>query len=203
MTTTDSHYIIRAPYVRAAFEARHLLADAEAAAAAIRHAAETEAERIRRHAEDEAAQMVEAARSRGREETAREAAALMAGASEALDRFWREREAELRDVAVAVAHKILSSLPVDDLMLALASEAIAEHGRDAGLALKASPDTAERLRAALAATGAGARVTVSADPFLKPGDCALLHPRGRTEIGLVAQFRALVGGSASREDTSA
>lgn len=194
----SSPFIVRASRLRAEDEARAVVAAAEARAEAVRAEAEAEAARHVAALEAEAQARAEAAfaeaRALGRAEAAAEAAALMARTGEAIDLFWREREGELRDLAFAVAHRVLSASPPDAVLLRLAAEAIAEHGRDARLALKVSPDMADGLRAALSELDGGGRVSVSSDPSLAPGDCTLLHPRGRTEIGLLAQFRSMLGG---------
>ncbi len=189
----DSPFIVRAPRLRAGDEAHAIVAAGEARAAALLAEAQAQAGRLRAEAEANGATALEEARARGLDEAAAEAGVLMARAAEALDRFWSEREAELRDVALAVAHRVLASVPPDEVVVRLAAEAVAEHGRDVRLALKTSPDMADRLRAALKGLGVGDRVSVSPDPSLAPGDCTLLHPQGRTEIGLVAQIRAMLG----------
>ena len=195
---TESPFIVRAPRLRADNDARAIVAEAEQHALRLRADAEAELASLRLQAEAEAQTAMEEARSRGRDLAAAEAATLIAQVAGAIDRFWREREAELRDVALAVAHRVLSALPRDELTIRLATEAIAEHGRDTRLSLKAYPDTADRLRAALAKLEFGDRVTVSPDPSLEPGDCTLLHPEGRTEIGLVAQFRSMLAAGDQR-----
>lgn len=199
---TESPFIIRAPRLRASEDARAVVAEAEERAERILADADAGAGRLRADAEAESCAQAEAvlaeARARGRDEAAAEAAVLTARTAEALDRFWREREDELRDVAFAVAHRVLADLPRDQTLLRLATEAIAEHGRDTRLALKTSPDMADCLRAALSGLEFGDRVTVSPDPSLEPGECTLLHPHGRTEIGLVAQFRSMMAAGAGR-----
>jgi type III secretion protein L len=198
LASTQSPFIVRAPRLRADDDARAIVAEAERHALRLRADAEAELASLRSQAEAEAQTALEEARSRGRELAAAEAATLIAQVAGAIDRFWREREAELRDVALAVAHRVLSTLPRDELTIRLATEAIAEHGRDTRLSLKACPDTADRLRAALAKLEFADRVTVSPDPSLEPGNCTLLHPEGRTEIGLVAQFRSMLAAGDQR-----
>jgi flagellar biosynthesis/type III secretory pathway protein FliH len=194
--STESTFIVRAARLRADDDARAIVAEAEQQALRLRADATAEIASLRLQAEAEIQAALEQARARGLDMAAAEAATLIARVAESIDRFWREREAELRDVAFAVAHRVLSALPCDDLTIRLATEAIAEHGRDTRLALKASPDTADRLRAALAKLEFADRVSVSPDPSLAPGECTLLHPEGRTEIGLVGQFRSMLFGAA-------
>jgi flagellar biosynthesis/type III secretory pathway protein FliH len=194
----QSPFIVRAPRLRADDDARAIVAEAERHALRRRADADAELASLRSQAAAEAQTALEEARSRGRELAAAEAATLIAQVAGAIDRFWREREAELRDVALAVAHRVLSTLPRDELIIRLATEAIAEHGRDTRLSLKACPHTADRLRAALAKLEFADRVAVSPDPSLEPGDCTLLHPEGRTEIGLVAQFRSMLAAGDQR-----
>jgi flagellar biosynthesis/type III secretory pathway protein FliH len=200
LASTESVFIVRAPRLRADDDARAIVAEAEQQALRLRADAEAELASFRLQAEAEAQTALEEARSRGRELAAVETATLIAEVAGAIDRFWREREAELRDVALAVAHRVLSTLPRDELTIQLATEAIAEHGRDTRLSLKACPDTADRLRATLAKLEFGDRVTVSPDPSFRPGECTLLHPEGRTEIGLVAQFRSMLAAGAAAGD---
>jgi flagellar biosynthesis/type III secretory pathway protein FliH len=182
MTMHESRFIIRADELRAHRDARAIRAEAEAEAAGIR---------ARLDAERSAA--LEKARLEGLHQGLAEAAALTASAGAAVEQFWRERNAELRDVALAVAHRILSDLPADDIMIRLASEAIAEHGRDIRLTVRMAPEAAALLRATLQEYGNRDHVTVVADPACAPGECTLVHPRGRTELGLLAQFRAMMG----------
>ncbi len=177
----SSPFVVRADRVRAGLEARALLARAEAEAAEVRSGIAAE-----RHA------ALEGGRAEGLRRGLAEAAALAAEAARAVDLFWREHEAELGEVALAIAHRVLSSLPGDDAVTRLALEAVAEHGRHATLTLRVGPDAAAPLRLALAERGADDRVTVLTDPAAPPGACTLVHARGRTEVGLLAQFRALL-----------
>jgi type III secretion protein L len=197
--STESAFIVRAARLRADDDARAIVAEAEQHALRLRADAAAEVASLRLQAEAEARVSLEQARARGLDMAAAEAAVLIAQAAKSIDRFWREREAELRDVAFAVAHRVLSALPRDDLTIRLATEAIAEHGRDTRLALKTSPDTADRLRDALAKLEFADRVSVSPDPSLAPGECTLLHPKGRTEVGLVGQFRSMLSGAAGQQ----
>ena len=194
--TAESPFIIRARMTRAGEDARSVVARAESRAASILAEARAEVARLRAEAEVEVRAEADAAlaeaRARGREEAAAEAATLIARTVDSLDRFWRERENELRDLALAVSHRVLAALPPDEMLFRLATEAIAEHRSDTQLALKVTPDMVDHLRAALAGSGYGDRVAVSSDPSLPAGGCTLLHPQGRTEIGLVAQFRAML-----------
>ena len=195
----ESTFIVRAARLRADDDACAIVAEAEQRALRLRAAAAAEVASLRLQAEAEAEATLEQARARGLDMAAAEAATLIAQVAGSIDRFWREREAELRDVAFAVAHRVLSVLPRDDLTIRLATEAIAEHGRDTRLALKASPDTADRLRDALAKLEFADRVSVSPDPSLAPGECTLLYPKGRTEIGLLGQFRSMLSGAAGHQ----
>ncbi len=181
MSLPSSPFIVRADRVRAGLEAKAILA-----------AAEAEAARIRAGVAAERQAALEEARHEGLRLGLAEAATMMAGATGAVAQFWREREHELAEVALAVAHRVLSSLPVDATVLRLALEAIAEHAGDAALGLRVSPEAAEPLRAALAAHDAAGRVSVVADPAAAAGECTLVHARGRTDIGLLAQFRSML-----------
>ena len=174
-------FIVRADGVRAAADAKDILAEAKA-----------EAVRIREEAVAERQEALQEAIRDGLRQGLAEAAALTAQAAEALDLFWREREGELGEVALAVAHRILSTLPPTETLVRLALDAISEHGRDVGLAVRVRPEIAVVLRSVLQEKGYGDRVDVIADPALPSGGCTLVHPRGRTEIGLLAQFRAML-----------
>lgn len=181
MSLPSSPFIVRADRVRAGCDATAILA-----------AAEAQAERMRRELAAERRATLEEATQEGLRRGLAEAAMVAAGATDAVAQFWREREHELAEVAIAAAQRILSSLPVDDTVSRLALEAIAEHVGDATLGLRVRPETAAALRAALAAHGVAGRVSVVADPAADAGECTLVHPRGRTEIGLLAQFRAMM-----------
>lgn len=176
-----SPFVVRADRLRAGLDAREILARAQ-----------TEADRVRSGIAAERHAALEEGRAEGLRQGLAEAAALAAETARAVDLFWREHEAELGEVALAIAHRILSSLPGDDAVTRLALEAVAEHGRHATLTLRVGPDAAPPLRAALAERGADDRVTVLTDPGVLPGACTLVHARGRTEVGLLAQFRALL-----------
>jgi flagellar biosynthesis/type III secretory pathway protein FliH len=200
LASTESVFIVRSTRLRADDDARAIVAEAEQHALCLRADAEAEIASLRLQADAEAQAALEEGRAQGRDVAAAEAAILIAQVAGSIDSFWREREAELRDVALAVAHRVLSGLPREELTIRLAAEAIAEHARDTRLALKASPDMADRLRAALAKLEFGERVTVSSDPSLDPSECTLLHPEGRTQIGLVAQFRSMMTTAAAGRD---
>lgn len=181
MSLPSSSFVVRGDRVRAGLDAKAILA-----------AAEAEAHRTRAGIAAERQAAIEDARQEGLRQGLEEAAAIAAGAGEALAGFWRERERELAEVALAVAHKVLSSLPVDDTVSRLALEAVAEHAGDAGLSVRVRPEAVAALRAALAQQGAADRVSVVADPAAEAGACTLFHSRGRTDIGLLAQFRSML-----------
>jgi flagellar biosynthesis/type III secretory pathway protein FliH len=181
VTAAESPFIIRADKQRAYADARTIVAEAVSEAAAIR--AQLSAERRA---------ALEAARVEGLRQGLAAAAALTSNAAAAVERFWAEQEAELREVVIAVAYRVLSSLPAEETLIKLASEAINEYGHDVSLTLRTAPDAAACLHMALQECSGGNRVIVIADTALAEGECTLVHPRGRTEIGLLAQFRALV-----------
>ena len=174
-------FIVRADRVRAAADAQDIVAEAKA-----------EADRIREEANVERREVLQQAIQDGLRQGLAEAAALTAQAAEALELFWREREGELGEVAIAIAHRIVSTLPPTETLVRLALDAISEQGRDVGLAVRVRPEIAVVLRSVLQEQGFGDRVDVIADPALPSGGCILVHPRGRTEIGLLAQFRAML-----------
>ncbi len=183
-----SPLVVRADRVRAHTDARAIVAEAEGNAARLRAGIAAE-----RHA------ALQEAHNEGLRQGLAEAAALTLAASLAVDQFWRERESELGEVSLAAAHRVLSSLPADDMVARLAADAIAEHGRDVRLTLRMKPDAAEAMRAVLQDREKGSRVIIIADPAAAPGECTLVHPRGRTEVGLLAQFRAMLNSMPSQD----
>ena len=200
--SVESPFIVRAPRMKAGEDAHALVAEARERAASMLAEAEAEVACLRAGAEVEIGAKAEAAYAealaRGRGEAAAEAAVLVAQTAESLDRFWRERENELRDLALAVSHRVLAALPGDEMLVRLAAEAITEHRSDTQLALKVTPDMVDHLREALSTSAYGDRVAVLSDPSLPAGGCTLLHPQGRTEVGLLAQFRAMLAAGEER-----
>jgi len=182
-TTPHSALIIRSTILRAHQDADTILADAR-----------TEASRVRAGLDVERRQIFEEARQQGLRQGLSEAAAVAANAAKAIDDFWREREAELAEVAFAIAHRVVASLPADQILAQLVSEAIAEHGASMQLTLRTAPEAAAGLRDFLKQSADGDRVTVLADPAAAPGECTLSHRHGRTNLGLLAQFRAMMNG---------
>ena len=179
-----SRFVIRAAEVAAHADAAAIRAEAAGQAAALR--AGTEAERRRAvadgHAEGLRLGMAQAAR-------------LAADAADAVAAFLQAREAELHELAFAIAHRLLANLPPHDVLAELAAAALAEHRSDVQLALRVCPADAAPLREALAAiapASAASRVSVVPDPAAAAGTCTLVHPAGRTRIGLVEQFRAML-----------
>lgn len=151
---------------------------------------------IRDQARQEAAAERDRERRRGYDDGLREAAAaaaqLVRDTEAAVGVYWSRREQELVPLALAIAHRVVSGLPPDDVLAGIARTAIAEHRQDTSLTLRAAPDEAAVLRRCLAGDAATARVEVQADASLPPGGCVLSHPRGRTVIGLLDQFRAML-----------
>ena len=151
---------------------------------------------IRAAAEADAAALRDAERRRGYEQGFRtgleQGALLAADAAQAVEAFWAERETELHDLSLAIAHRVLASFSADEVTVRLVREAIAEHRRDVQLTLRVPAGDAPALREALHAVDPDGRVLVVPDPSARPGTCTLIHPRGRTRIGLLDQFRALM-----------
>lgn len=176
-----SPFVIRAPVLLA-------LRDAEA----VRAAAVKDTAQLRASAAAESAASQEAARA----DSAAAAAALLASAAAAADAFLAAREAELVELAFAIAHRLVADLPSDARAVALARTALAEHRDGSRLALRAPPATASVLRAAFAAHG---NLEVRDDDTLGPDECVLLHPGGRTELGPLQQLRALMAASVASD----
>jgi flagellar biosynthesis/type III secretory pathway protein FliH len=180
-SATHSRFIVRGDTLRAHKEAHTILADANVEASCVKAAAEAERFNI-----------FEAARQQGLRQGISQAANIAVNAANAIDEFWREREAELAEVAFAIAHRIVGSLPADEILAQLASEAIAEYGTSLQVTLRAAPEAAAYLRNFLKNSAHGHRVTVLADPAAAPGECSLSDIHGRTNLGLLAQFRAMM-----------
>lgn len=176
----ESPFVVRASVMRAREDA-----------GAIRTAALREAAQLRMQAGADA----EAIRRTARSGAAREAASLLADAATAADGFLRAQEAELTELAFALAHRLVADLPQTTRTVALVRTALAEHRDLSRLTLRAPHAVATALRTALAATpGAANRVEVQNDPALGPDECLLVGPQGRTALGPLQQFRALMDG---------
>lgn len=181
-TPAGSAFVVRAPVMLA-------LRDADA----IRAAAVEAAARLHSKATVEANALRQSALARG----VAEAAAVLAAASVTANDFLTAREAELVDLAFAIAHRLITDLPRDTRTLALVRTALSEHRDGSRLTLRAPTATAPILRAALANTG----VEVREDALLGPDECVLLHPGGRAELGPLQQLRALMVAGADLEAT--
>lgn len=166
------------------------------------------------HARDTAAQIVERAQNRAEEierdarhalqaewsqahETGlrdgrTEAARLLAEAASAVGQFFDDREAELTELAFAVAYRVIGTMTPNQQMIHAARTAIAEHRGAAHLCVRVAPSMADELRKALAESDMQGRVEVEADEHAPPGSCTLVHPRGRSSLGILDQFRALL-----------
>lgn len=176
----DSPFVVRASVMRAREDAGAVRAAALRDAAQLRMQAGADADAIRRQARDNAV---------------REASALLADASAAADAFLHAQAAELTELAFALAHRLVADLPQTTRTVALVRTALSEHRDLSRLTLRAPPGVATALRKALAATaGAEGRVEVQGDPALRPDECLLVGPQGRTALGPLQQFRALMDG---------
>ena len=151
---------------------------------------------IRARAGKEAAAVLAEARAEGRAQGAAqgiaEAAGLLAATAAALDAFWRDKQDELVSLALAAAVRVAGALPPPELAAGLVRTVLAEYRQDTSLQLRACPEDAARLRAALQEVGPDAAVTVRDDPGLAPGACVLDHAGGRTNLGVLDQFRAML-----------
>ena len=174
-----SRFVVRGPVLQARRDAAAIVAAAEADAATLRGQAARDriAERERGYADGLAAGATDGSR-------AAQAAALAAA------EFLAAREAELTDLAFAIAARVLGALPPDQVMTTIARNAIAEHRAGTRLVLRVAPAMAATMRAALATDA----VEIQADPAAPPGTCTLVHPRGSTDLGILDQFRAMMAG---------
>lgn len=181
----QSPFVIRGPEVQARTDASMILEQAH-----------DDASRVRA----EAALAFEAERARGREEGLREgsqaAARLLADASASADAYLEAHEADLVDLAFAIAQRIIADLTPDEALSRIARAALAEHRADTRLTLRAAPDAMQALGFALD-EDQGGRIALELDPDLPAGACILVHERGRTALGIVDQFRALMRGVAA------
>lgn len=180
-----SPFVVRATRLRAHMDA-----------AAIRAGATAQATMIIEQAVAQRRDAVEAGHAEGLRSGATQAAQLATGTAAAAEAFWSAREAELRELAFAIAHRLLASLPPGEVLARLAAEAVGEHRHDTRLTLRVADADADPLRAALAAADPQGRVTVEADPGAAHGSCTLVHARGRTRLGMLEQFRALMQATA-------
>ena len=174
MSLPQHPLVVRGPEVQALRDAAAILAQARQDAAA-------ERDRERQRGYDD-----------GLNKAATAASQLFRDAAAAIAAHWAQREQELVPLALAIAHRVLSELPPDDVLAGIARTAIAEHRRDTQLTLRAPPDAAATLQRCLARDATTAHVQVQADAGLAPGRCVLSHPQGRTSIGLLEQFQAML-----------
>lgn len=179
--TAMSAFIVRAPVMRALDDEQAVRAATARDAAAIKARAEAEADYYRQ-ATGQAA--------------AAEAARFLAAAQVAAEASLSAHEAELTELAFAIAHRLVADLPRNDRTISLVRTALAEHRDWLRLTVRASPPVAAALRLAL---GGGGKVDVQDDTSLGPDECVLIRPQGRTELGPLQQFRALMAASSAKE----
>ncbi len=180
-----SPWIIRAETVQAHSDA-----------ASVRSSAKAEAALIVEQAQADRRTAISSGFAEGLQAGTAQAAQLASDTALATEEFLSNRAADLHDLALAIAHRVLTSLPADEVLARLAADAVAEYRADVQLTLRVSAGDAGPLRAALAVADPTGRVAVVADATASPGSCTLVHPRGRTRIGLLEQFRALMGSGA-------
>lgn len=168
-----SPFIVRAGTLVAIRDAQQIKDQAARDRACVLGMAEAEANSIRLVAKQNAAAS---------------AAALLAAAAATADKFREDSEAELTDLAFAIANRLIGALPRDARTAMLVQTALTEHRDWSRLVVRVSPDVATAMRLALQSDA----VEVRADETLADDACILLHPAGRTELGPVAQFRALL-----------
>ena len=128
----------------------------------------------------------------GLQQSAEAGAAFLQKLQMETDAYWAKREEELVPLILAVAHKVLSDLPANDVMTGLVKTALAEHTHDSAIVVSVAPSASSVLTKALAGFDGASKLKVIADPLLSDGECVLVHPKGRTRIGLLDQFRALL-----------
>jgi type III secretion system HrpE/YscL family protein len=154
--------------------------------------AEREAEGIRMEARRQAQQDRHQGHAEGVKDGRAEAARLLAEASATVDAFYEAREQEFTDLAFAIAYRLIGELPEQEQMARVARAALGEHRGGVKIMLRVGPGTAGPLRDALRPYDPEGRVDIETDETAPPGSCTLLHDRGRSSIGLLDQFRALM-----------
>lgn len=174
---TPSPHVLRGPVLLALRDAESIREAARLDAAALLADAAEQATALRRAAD--AAAVVAAAR-------------LLTAAQHAAEQALAQQEAALTDLAFEIAARLLGDLPRTVRTAALARAAFADHADASRLAVRVAPAMAAALRGALADTA----VVVAEDAALGLDDCVLLHPGGRTELGVLPQLRALFAASA-------
>ena len=173
---TLSPHVLRGPVLLALRDADSIREAARLEAAALLAAAAEQAATLRRAADVAAA--VAAAR-------------LLSAAQLAIDQAIARQEAALTDVAFEIAARLLGDLPRTARTAALVRVALADHADASRLTVRTAPATAAVLRGTLADTA----VVVAEDAALGLDDCVLLHPGGRTDLGVLPQLRALLSAS--------
>lgn len=176
-----SPFVLRREAVRSRDEARDIVQEARDQADMILHEAHQQAEqdRVQGHAE-------------GVRDGRAEAARLLAEAAATVDLFYEARERELTDLAFAIAYRIIGEFPANEQLARIAETAIAEHRGGVKLQLRVDPVSAPVLRRAVAQFDHEGRVAIEADENAPAGSCTLVHARGRSAIGLLDQFRAMM-----------
>lgn len=180
MSLPVSRLVVRASDLQARRDAVAIVSQAHADVARLRDVATREgaAERERGYVD-------------GLSAGSRAGAQLVERAAIASQEFLAAREAELTELAFAIAARVLGALPQDAALAAIARQALDEHRADARLVLRVWPAAAAGMRAALARD----RVEIQADPEAAEGSCILVHSRGTTALGIVEQLRALMTGA--------
>lgn len=157
-------------------------------AASIREVAGLKADSLLAEAAEQAAGIRRAADIAAAAAVAR----LLVAAQLAIDQAIARQEAALTDLAFEIAGRLLGDLPRTARTAALVRAALSDHADASRLTVRTAPALAAMLRGALADTG----IVVVEDAALGPDDCVLLHPGGRTELGILPQLRALLAASA-------
>ena len=174
--TVQSRFVVRGPELQARCDAASIIATAQ-----------REAEAIRATALTERASERELGFAEGSAEGTRAAARLAGNAAEAAATFLATQEQELVELAFTIAGRILTTLPREATLIAVAREAIAAHRADMRLVLRVDAAVAPAMRAALATE----YVEVQADPGALVGGCTLVHSRGAISLGLADQLEVL------------
>jgi flagellar biosynthesis/type III secretory pathway protein FliH len=190
--------ILKAGSAAAAWPRRRITAQAWQAgerAAVILADAEAEAAALRREAEEGRAAVRAAAERAGRAEGLAQAAAALAGAAAARDRWLAEAEGDVAGLALEVARRLVGrELAADPgAVVGVAREALrAARGRRR-VALRLHPASAAALREASGELGALAAVPSVAlveDPALDPGDVVVETEAGEVDGRLAARLEA-------------
>lgn len=177
--------VIRAADLGVWADARAVLADAQARAAAVVADADRhlEAKRIEGHAAGVAAGQAQIA-------------ALLVELTARRDAALSEIAETLPALVGAVLDRILGAADRGTMLRDAVRHGMQDVYRGGGARLRVAPEGQDAAREALASAARYAAITIDADPSLPPGACRFECDYGSAELGLVAQLQAVRDGLA-------